>query len=72
MGRGMSDVINPGARVRLTVRNRQPTFRPGEKGIVLSGPTTSPGGEDYYVVRMGEDPSVQPLIFMSDEIERDE
>jgi hypothetical protein len=68
----MSNAIKPGERVRLTVRNRQPIFQPGDRGTVLSGPHTSPGGEDYYVVRMDEGPADRSLIFMSDEIERDE
>ena len=67
----MGEGIKVGDRVRLTVRNRQPSFRPGDKGIVLSGPHASSRGEDYYVVRMGNGPADRPLVFMRDEIERD-
>ncbi len=64
--------IKPGDRVRLTVRTRQPIFRPGDKGVVIEGPNTSPGGEDYFVVQMDDGPVTHPLVFMGDEIERDE
>ena len=68
----MSDVMQPGDRVRLTASNRQPASLPGDKGRVLAGPNPSPNGETYYVVLMGDGFNGRRFVFMSDEIERDE
>jgi hypothetical protein len=68
----MNHQIKPGDRVRLTVRNCQPAYQAGDKGTVLAGPNPSANGETYYVVQMGDDPAARPLVFTSDEIEREE
>jgi hypothetical protein len=44
-----------GDRVRLTTRDFEPDYRPGDKATVLSGPHPIPSGGHFYVVTMDKD-----------------
>jgi hypothetical protein len=59
-----------GDRVRLTTRDFEPDYRPGDTGTVLSGPHLIPSGGYYCVVTMDKDgPSAAAIIFNASEIE---
>lgn len=58
--------LGKGDRLRIRSRRRVSGYRPGDKGIVLSGPNRSFMGEPYYKVRMDKnEPGV--LTFLSAE-----
>jgi hypothetical protein len=64
--------LNPGERVRLTVRNRMHGYQPGDKGLMLRELAAGPGGTRYYLVRMDkDDPTKSGVVFTDDEIEPD-
>ncbi len=69
----MSRELKMGDRVRVTARSRVKGYQPGDKGVVLEGPTVYAGaGDTSYVVAMGKDgPGVTSTIFSADEIESD-
>jgi hypothetical protein len=69
----MSRTLNAGDRVRVTVRNRVPGFKPGDKGTILSGPRSPDGDPPYYIVVMDRDGLQRTgVVFAADEIEPDE
>jgi hypothetical protein len=63
-----------GDRVRVTLRSRVKGYQPGDKGVVLEGPTVYADASDTsYVVAMDKDgPGSTSTIFGADEIEPDE
>ena len=67
----MSTELKPGDRVRLTVLVRRIGYEPGEKGTVLSGPSTSHSGQPYYLVSMDKDGPGNGVTFTAQEIEAD-
>jgi hypothetical protein len=69
----MRATLKVGDRVRVTSRNRVKGYQPGDKGVVLEGPTAYAGSSDTsYIVAMDKDgPGVTSTIFAADEIEPD-
>ena len=68
----MSQRPKTGDRIRLTTRDFEPDYRPGDKGTVMSGPHLVPSGGHFYVVVMDKDGSTATgRIINDDEIEVD-
>jgi hypothetical protein len=67
----MSDQLKVGDRVRISQRSHVRGYQPGDKGIVLEGPTSYTGdNQPSYVVAMDKDgPGHTSIIFGADEIE---
>jgi hypothetical protein len=63
--------LKVGDRVRVTMSTPLLCYENGDKGTVISGPTTSISGNmTYYLVRMDENPAPTGVTFFSDEFER--
>ena len=59
--------------MRVTARSRVEGYQPGDKGVVLEGPTVYAGaGDASYVVAMDKDgPGRTSTVFSADDIEPD-
>ncbi len=58
--------------MRLTTRDHEPDYFPGDAGTVLSGPHFVPSGGEYFVVVMDKSgPDASGSIFIAAEIEVD-
>ncbi|HEY7311386.1 MAG TPA: hypothetical protein VH643_18640 [Gemmataceae bacterium] len=61
-----------GDRVRLTTRDFEPDYWPGDRGTVLSGPHPIPSGGHFYVVTLDKDgPTGTGITINANEIELD-
>jgi hypothetical protein len=59
-----------GDRVRLTTRDFEPDYRPGDTGTVESGPHPIPSGGFFYLVTVEKDgPGAAAIVFNASEIE---
>jgi hypothetical protein len=69
----MNRELKMGDRVRVTPGSRVKGYQPGDKGVVLEGPTVYAGASDTsYVVAMDKDgPGSTSTVFSADEIEPD-
>ena len=68
----MSITLKIGDRVRVTPQSRVKGYEPGDKGQVVDGPKTLPGGtEPYYLVVLKRDGGSRTVPFNADEIELD-
>jgi hypothetical protein len=69
----MNRELKMGDRVRVTARSRVKSYQPGDKGVVLEGPTVYDGaGDTSYVVAMDKDgPGSTSAVFSADDIEAD-
>jgi hypothetical protein len=68
----MSLPLQPGDRVRVTIRNRMAGCRPGDKGTVLRASVSAATGGRYYTVAMDKDgPGHNGAVFTEGEVEAD-
>jgi hypothetical protein len=68
----MNRPLQPGDRIRVTIRNRMAGYQPGDKGTVLRVATSATTGERYYTVAMDKDNlTMSGAVFTEDEIEAD-
>ena len=60
-----------GEAVRLTTREYEPDYCPGDEGTLLSGPRPAPyGGGYYYVLQLEkEGPGATEIVVFENEIE---
>ena len=66
----MSRSLRVGDRVRVTHRNRQADYQPGEVGDLVAGPENLPGDRRrYLLVRMPRWGHYWTAVFAEDEIE---
>jgi hypothetical protein len=69
----MSRQLQPGQRVRVTVRNRVARYQPGDTGTVLRSSVSPTTGERHYTVAMDlDDPAASGAVFAEGEIEADD
>jgi hypothetical protein len=71
MGFPMRDELKAGDHVRLTSSVRGNDYRPGQRGIVLSGDRADDTGWISYYVRLEGQPVGAWVRLSTDEIERD-
>jgi hypothetical protein len=68
----MSATLQPGDRVRVTVRNHTHGYLPGDKGTVLRVSALITTGSPYYTAAMDKDgPDATGVVFAEGEIEAD-
>jgi hypothetical protein len=68
----LGHILWVGDRVRVTARNLQADYQPGEAGEVVAGPETLPGDRRrYYLVRISRWEHFATSVFAEGEIERD-
>ena len=68
----MSRQLQPGQRVRVTMRNRAARYQPGDTGTLLRS-SVSATGERFYTVAIDmDDPATSGAVFAEREIEADE
>jgi hypothetical protein len=60
-----------GDRVRVTTRNINQRYQPGDKGTVTGGPHTGASGTKYFRVSMDKGTYGEGAIFADYEIELD-
>jgi hypothetical protein len=71
MGHPIAHEFKPGERIRLTAWVRDCGYRPGDRGIVLSGDRANDTGWLSYYVRMEGQPIGTWTRFTPEEIEPD-
>ncbi|HEY7311395.1 MAG TPA: hypothetical protein VH643_18685 [Gemmataceae bacterium] len=67
----MSQELQIGDRVRVTVQGRRVGYEPGDKGTVLWEPSPSYTGQPFYLVSMDKDGPGNGITFTTGQIEAD-